>query len=63
MTGDPDPKTEELKLGQERREHEERDRARASESEDEASEHARRAEKSGYLKEKLEKRAESERLG
>jgi hypothetical protein len=56
-----DPTTQELRLEQLQREAEERDRADASPVEDEAEQHERRAEKAGYLREKLEERAESER--
>jgi hypothetical protein len=56
-----DPTTQELRLEQFRREAEERDRASASHAEDEADQHERRAEKAGYLREKLEERAEAER--
>jgi hypothetical protein len=61
VSRDPDPKTEELALEQERRKESEQRRAEHSETEDEASQHARRAEKSAYLKQKLEERAKSER--
>ena len=53
--------TEELRSEQERRASEEARRAREAESEEETKSHARRAEKSEYLREKLEERAESER--
>ncbi|HJS93225.1 MAG TPA: hypothetical protein VJ741_03105 [Solirubrobacteraceae bacterium] len=56
-----DPITEELKLTQREREEAERRRARHVPDEDEAAQHERRAEKAGYLAEKLEERAESER--
>jgi hypothetical protein len=56
-----DPKTEELRLDQLRREHSERE-AEVEESDDNATEtHRRRADKAAYLREQLEKRAESER--
>ena len=58
---DEDPTTKELRLEQLRREAEERDRAGASIEEDEAEQHERRADKAGYLREKLEQRAEAER--
>jgi hypothetical protein len=58
---DPDPKTEELKAVQEDRLREERAQAEEAQSEDEAEQHARRADKAAYLREKLEQRAESER--
>ncbi len=56
-----DPITEELKIVQLEREGAERKRARTSLDETEAAQHERRAEKAGYLAEKLEERAESER--
>jgi hypothetical protein len=56
-----DPTTRELRARQERREAEERDSAQESDSEDATDQHERRAEKAGYLKEKLEERAASER--
>jgi hypothetical protein len=55
-----DPTTRELRARQERREAEEREGARESDSEDATEQHERRAEKAGYLKRKLEERAESE---
>jgi hypothetical protein len=60
VTGE-DPTTQELRLEQLRREADEHDRAGASIEEDEAEQHERRAEKAGYLREKLEERAEAER--
>ena len=56
-----DPTTEELRLEQLRREVSERERADASLDEDVADQHEARADKAGYLREKLEERAESER--
>jgi hypothetical protein len=61
LTKDPDPKTEELQAAQEERMMEERRQADEAATEDEASQHTRRAQKSAYLKDKLEERAESER--
>ena len=58
-----DPTTRELRTRQERREAEERDSAQESDSEDATDQHERRAEKAGYLKKKLEERADSEREG
>ena len=52
--------TEELKAVQLEREASERDRARSA-PDDEAAQHARRADKARYLREKLEERARSER--
>ena len=56
-----DPTTQELRIEQLQREASERDRADAAIDEDEAEQHERRAEKHGYLREKLEQRAEAER--
>jgi hypothetical protein len=56
-----DPKTEELRLEQERREADEQERAETTPDADEAAQHERRAEKARYLREKLEERAQSER--
>ena len=54
-------RTEELKIEQLEREAEERDLAEAEPSEQGTAQHARRAEKHAYLKEKLAEREESER--
>lgn len=56
-----DPTTEELRVEQLQREATERERAGGSTDPDEAEQHERRAEKSAYLREKLEQRAEAER--
>jgi hypothetical protein len=56
-----DPTTQELRLEQQGREADEHERAAASFEEDEADQHERRAEKAGYLRQKLEERAEAER--
>lgn len=56
-----DPITEELKIVQVEREQAERKQARTALDDAEAEQHERRAEKAGYLAEKLEQRAESER--
>jgi hypothetical protein len=56
-----DPKTEELRVEQDKRETQERRREREAASEDEADQHSRRAQRSAYLKGKLEERAESEK--
>ena len=56
-----DPTTQELRLEQLQREAAERDRAGASADADEAEQHERRADKAGYLREKLEQRAAAER--
>ena len=61
MTDESDPKTEELRTAQEERVREERRQADESPTEDEAEQHARRADKAAYLREKLEERADSER--
>ena len=58
---DPDPTTEELRVGQLRREIEEKERAEESQLPDESDTHDRRAMKAEYLRAKLEQRAESER--
>jgi hypothetical protein len=56
-----DPETRELRRAQARRECEERELAHAAVDEEEESQHARRADKAEYLRQKLEERAESER--
>jgi hypothetical protein len=56
-----DPTTEELRVEQLQREAAERKRAGDSIDAEEAEQHERRAEKSGYLREKLEQRAKAER--
>jgi hypothetical protein len=56
-----DPITEELKITQLEREQAERKRADNVSDESEAAQHERRAQKAGYLAEKLEERARSER--
>ena len=53
--------TEDLRSEQERKKAEELRRAREAESEEDTKTHERRAQKSDYLREKLEERAESER--
>jgi hypothetical protein len=55
-----DPKTDELRVEQIEREREEHARARAAHEPDEEHQHERRAERAGYLREKLDERAESE---
>ena len=52
--------TEDLRTEQERKRAEEIRRAREAESEEDTKTHERRAEKSQYLREKLEEQAESE---
>jgi hypothetical protein len=59
VTDEPD--TEALKQAQLEREQAERRRAETVPDDDEAAQHERRADKAGYLAEKLEERAESER--
>jgi hypothetical protein len=59
--GDEDPKTEELRIQQSRRERAEREAAETVEADEAREAHERRAEKAAYLREQLEKRAESER--
>jgi hypothetical protein len=58
---DEDPTTEELRLRQREREAAEREAAKDAPAEDETEQHERRADKAGYLRDKLEERAESER--
>jgi hypothetical protein len=53
--------TEDLRSEQERKKVEEARRAREAESEEDTKTHERRAERSDYLRQKLEERAESER--
>jgi hypothetical protein len=53
--------TDKLRAEQERREAEEGRRAREAQSEEDTKTHERRAEKSHYLREKLQERADSER--
>jgi hypothetical protein len=53
--------TKDLRSEQEQKRAEEERRARQSDSEEDTKTHVRRAEKSEYLKEKLEERARSER--
>ncbi len=59
--GEPDPETQDLRETQAKREAEELRQAADAVTDEEADEHARRADKAGYLKEKLEERAEAER--
>jgi hypothetical protein len=56
-----DPDTKELREAQARRVREELDLARAAADEEEESQHARRADKAEYLRQKLDERARSER--
>ena len=56
-----DPTTEELRLDQLKRERAERERAERGVTEDDTGQHEARAAKAGYLREKLEERAEAER--
>jgi hypothetical protein len=58
---EPTRETEKLHSEQMQRESEELTRLDDSELPDEAKQHERRAEKSAYLRQKLEERAESER--
>ena len=55
-----DPKTEELRVEQIVREREEHERAKRAELDEETEQHARRADKAAYLKEKLAERAAAE---
>ena len=61
MTTEEDPTTRELRLEQEQREQEEREAAARGHTEDDTGTHDARAAKAGYLKKKLEERAEAER--
>ncbi len=61
MTTEEDPTTRELRLEQERKEHEERLAAERGHTEDDTGTHDARAAKAAYLKKKLEERAEAER--
>ena len=54
-------RTEELKIEQDERETEERRLAESEPSDEGTAQHARRADKHAYLKEKLAEREESER--
>jgi hypothetical protein len=56
----PDPKTEEMRLDQIKRERSERDQARESDEPAEERTHKRRADRAAYLREKLDERAKSE---
>ena len=56
----PDPKTEELQVAETAREREERAAAQEAEQAPEERQHARRADKHAYLKEKLAERARAE---
>lgn len=56
-----DPTTQELRVDQVRREAAERERAEQAPTEDAAEQHARRAERNAFLRERLEQRAEAER--
>lgn len=55
-----DPKTEELRIEQIARERDERQRAEQAPVDEETEQHARRADKAAYLKEKLAERAAAE---
>ena len=56
-----DPTTEELRLDQLRREEVERENAERALEPDDTDQHEARAAKAGYLRAKLEERAEAER--
>jgi hypothetical protein len=56
-----DPTTEELRLDQLRREEAEREHAERAPETDDTDQHEARAAKAGYLRAKLEERAEAER--
>ena len=57
---EPDPTTEELRLEQLQRARSERESAEHGVTEDDADQHARRAEKAEYLRDKLTERARAE---
>ena len=56
-----DPTTQELRLDQLKREKDELERAERATEPDDTGQHEARAAKAGYLREKLEERAEAER--
>jgi hypothetical protein len=56
-----DRTTQELRIKQREREDEERERAERAPEEDDTAQHEARAQKAGYLAEKLEERARAER--
>jgi hypothetical protein len=56
-----DPTTQELRIEQLRRERDELERAEKATEPDDTGQHEARAAKAGYLREKLEERAEAER--
>ena len=56
-----DPTTQELRIEQLNREKEELERAERASDPDDTGQHEARAAKAGYLREKLEERAEAER--
>jgi hypothetical protein len=56
-----DPTTQELRLDQLKREREESEAAEHGQSPDDTDQHEARAAKAGYLRAKLEERAEAER--
>jgi hypothetical protein len=56
-----DPTTQELRLDQLKREMAERDAAEQGDNPDDTGQHEARAAKAGYLRAKLEERAEAER--
>jgi hypothetical protein len=58
-----DPTTQELRIERGAIERAQAEAAEKAASEEEKAQHERRAEKSAYLREKLEERAESERRG
>jgi len=56
-----EPTTRELRIDQLQQERAERERLKDALNQDEADTHARRADKAGYLREKLEEREQAER--
>lgn len=61
MEDDDNPTTEELRAVQSEREDASRQAAERADSEEETAQHDRRAEKSAYLRQKLEEREQAER--
>jgi hypothetical protein len=61
MTDEPDPETAELKQAQVERETQEHQLAKDATEDHETAQHERRADKAGYLREKLAEREASER--
>lgn len=60
LAGMPDPTTEGMRIEQLERERKEHERARSADDDTEAAQHERRAERAGYLEEKLAERGAAE---